>query len=719
MSYYSKFIIICFSLTVFICSTVYSSPVHSVTTALVSQGTTIDADRYTITPLIHSASLTFFEYNESDVLRIEYKASTETHWRPAHEFIWDSVNFAFTTSMVHLQASTDYDVRLTVDSADSTEVHYLHFLTRVDYPALAPTVLYLEDFYTGGSIDLEQFVSSGTPEAYTVIDGRNVVIEGDEDSTFAVSIGALEYVLLKNITIEHAARFGIFASNASNIWIDNCRISGFGRSPTVYRDGLGYEDETSTNPINYDAGIYLQRSGVVTVENCEIFSPNMGANNWSYGHPNGSSALLVNAKHNNPSLQGQYIIRNNRFYGSEDKRFNDVIESRSNVSRTGGFIRDSAIYGNYLAYANDDILELDGGQHNVLVYDNEITQGYCGISLAPNMHGPSFIFNNTIHDLGDDRDSKWAAFKMGGLFAAPEGQSFLYHNLVYTGGNGIAPGRIRGDSTFWVNSQNNIYAISGFNGSNRGYPSYDREAYTGNHYSNDAVINLTTGNIELYLDDMYEKLHPLSGNLEAINRLIEQDNVILDIEGNDVIPNFSRLQSDDSNIELSVIQGAEQLISYGSQDEDNDHFVSDSSLFLRGNTWLEFPLPSEVSSNDSLSLSYEISVLGEMPEIVGFAFENDTDPSRSRTIQLAGTQNYGDRSLYSNSTSLRGTIDVSNFIDNAFTSLVLILDNDRNLESTLKIEKLSLAFEADSISPNPDDSHKKVLIGSNLATSHL
>ena len=86
------------------------------------------------------------------------------------------------------------------------------------------------------------------------------------------------------------------------------------------------------------------------------------------------------------------IVRNNRLYGSDTNRFNDVIEGRQNSWRNGGFVRDSAIYGNYLAFANDDLVELDGGQRNVLFYNNELTQGYTGISVAPNRLGPNYIF---------------------------------------------------------------------------------------------------------------------------------------------------------------------------------------------------------------------------------------------------------------------------------------------------------------------------------------
>lgn len=97
------------------------------------------------------------------------------------------------------------------------------------------------------------------------------------------------------------------------------------------------------------------------IEECEVHSPNLGANNWSVGHPKGANALQVWAYHDSDAYRGEFIVRNNRFYGSQDHRFNDVIEGRMNTERRGGFVKNSAIHGNYLAYANDDLIEIDGG----------------------------------------------------------------------------------------------------------------------------------------------------------------------------------------------------------------------------------------------------------------------------------------------------------------------------------------------------------------------
>lgn len=49
------------------------------------------------------------------------------------------------------------------------------------------------------------------------------------------------------------------------------------------------------------------------------------------------------------------------------------------------------MYENYLAFSQDDGLEMDGGQCNIRLYNNCIEQARVGISTAPNIKGPSYL----------------------------------------------------------------------------------------------------------------------------------------------------------------------------------------------------------------------------------------------------------------------------------------------------------------------------------------
>ena len=52
----------------------------------------------------------------------------------------------------------------------------------------------------------------------------------------------------------------------------------------------------------------------------------------------------------------------------ESYRWNDAIEGGGNFHVDGGFNRDADIYGNLMCFANDDAVEIDGGQTNVRVF---------------------------------------------------------------------------------------------------------------------------------------------------------------------------------------------------------------------------------------------------------------------------------------------------------------------------------------------------------------
>ncbi|MDP5032383.1 right-handed parallel beta-helix repeat-containing protein, partial [Paraglaciecola sp.] len=407
---------------------------------------------YRIVPLINSASLTVYNQTEGAETRLWFKSSDSDKWLPALSLQWEPIMGALSGSIVRLQADTAYDIKLEyLDDSDVTEERLYSFKTRPNSPPIDPEkIYYLSDIYTGGQLNLTTLGIEGSETGWALIKGDGVeIIAGTEDES-AIDIGSQSFIKFENIHVIGGKKYGVKSKNAHHIWIKGCDISQYGRVGEDMRDGVAYDTSESTTPINYDSGIYLTNTGVVTIEDCEIHDPNGKANNWGYGHPNGPNAMLLSAYHPDEEYRGQYIIRNNRFYGTAEHRFNDVIESRSNGRIWGGFVRDSAIHNNYLAYANDDIIELDGGQSNVLFYNNEIEQGYCGVSAIPNMLGPSYIFNNFIHNLGDERQKSWAAIKLGGLISAPAGLVNIFENLIVTSSNGIASAGFKSDSTFWT-----------------------------------------------------------------------------------------------------------------------------------------------------------------------------------------------------------------------------------------------------------------------------
>lgn len=495
----------------------------------------------TVTPLIHSASIVLYNKIESSKNTVEYRRVGNEEWMESFDLTWEPVYGSLSGSLVYLDADTSYDVRVTVIEESNTSTHNFSFSTKPNTPPINPDkIYYLSDIYSGGQLNLEELNIFGSEDGYAKIVGDGTVIDAGNDVLSAVHIGRQAYVMLENLTIKGGRRYGIYSDRTHHIWIEGCDISNFGRAPAEHRNGIAYQNDTVTTPINYDSGIYLEKTGVSVIEDCNIHTPNVGANHWGYGHPKGANAIQVWAFHPSEEYRGQMIIRNNRLYGTNEIRFNDVIEGRKNTWRNGGFVRDSAIYGNYLAYANDDLIELDGGQRNVLFYDNELTQGYAGVSIAPNMLGPSYIFHNYIHDLGDQRKKEWTAIKAGGLLSKPSGKAFIIENLIVTNRNGIAASRVANDNTFWLDVRNNII-ITRKNSNKVGYGIFDEQYYDGSSFLNNLIHNVSTGRPKTQFTATETSIHPLSYDEEFVSSITESiRNATLPLSPEFLLPAISR-----------------------------------------------------------------------------------------------------------------------------------------------------------------------------------
>lgn len=655
------------------------------------------------TPLIHSVGLVIYGQDEDSTSEVKYRKVGDNKWLPALELAWEPIYGALSGSIVHLEPDTQYEVEIAVtDYLETKKQYFFDFKTRPDSPPIDPEkIYYLSEIYNGGQLDLEALNIHGDENGYAKIIGDGPVIAASDEFLSAVNIGSQAYIMLENLTIKGGQRYGIFARNTHNIWIKGCNISEYGRIPTVYKNNKGYSSEASGTPINYDSGIYLEKTGVSVVEECEIHNPNHNANHWGYGHPNGPNALQVYAYHPDENYQGQMIVRNNRFYGTDTHRFNDVIEGRKNFYRTGGFVRDSAIYGNYLAFANDDLIEIDGGQRNVLVYENELTQGYAGVSIAPNMLGPSYLFHNYIHDLGDERGKEWTAIKAGGLLAKPGGKTFIFENYINTDRNGIASSGVNNDTTYWVELRNNVI-INHLLDSKVGLGIYDKEKYPLSYFMNNFIYN--TKAQAAYNDVLSTNLtpHPQSQDPLFIDSLIKSPSINLPITQSDWINNFSRnsTTSNQPNAPMNeklVSIDSDKLSKFHKQARAGEFEVNnDSSLKLTGNIWYKIPFTYQPTKESALTLEFKVT--GEA-EIVGIGLETNNYLTRSKVFKLVGSQVYGN--LVTNITTAengfnKAEIRLGDYDLDEIKYIVFILDNDVDTDGTeSEVEFRSLYFSSD------------------------
>jgi len=637
----------------------------------------------TATPLINSIGLVIYGQDEESTAAVKFRADDDTYWREGLDLAWEPIYGSFAGSIVYLEANTTYHIEVTITDVDGDVVeHTFQTTTKPNTPPIDPNkIYYLSEIYSGGQLDLEALNIEGSADGYAKIIGDGPVIEAGSDVLAAVDIGNNSYIMLENLTVKGGQRYGIFAKKAHHIWIKGCNVSEYGREAVDIRNGKAYSSPTSNSPINYDSGIYLERSGIAVIEECEVHSPNLGANNWSVGHPKGANALQVWAYHDSDAYRGEFIVRNNRFYGTANHRFNDVIEGRMNTERRGGFVRNSAIYGNYIAYANDDLIEIDGGQQNVLVYNNELTQGYVGISIAPNLIGPSYLFHNYIHDLGDDRGKEWTAIKAGGLLSKPAGKTYVIENYINTDRNGIAGSSVAGDSTFWIEAYNNII-LNRLSNNAVGLGIYDKEKFYLSKFVNNLIFNtkINGPKIDVDFDSFVE--HYKNHDEVYSSSFDNQPLVNLSILNEFLIPNFTREAKNLNDTTPSLVENKfveineDDLTKFDNQTKYGLPEVKNNKVTLVGNSWYKIPIEIEVTKDTMLTMTVDIE---GSSEIVGIALESNNSLTQSKVLKLGGSQKFGNdlTNLLSEERNKTIEIEIGKYHLGPLRYIVFILDNDK------------------------------------------
>ena len=282
----------------------------------------------------------------------------------------------------------------------------------------------------------------GTPDGWIRITAKGGKLHNSTSkATFIVK--EAEYVLLDDMELRGAADAGsvITIENSKCVRVRNCDIAGWGCSDYApnYRlipkgdkaaDGMGRYRTPDGGSNNYQAAIRIGRGASETViERCYIHDPLNRSCSWYYCHPAGPEAVyMAFAEHST-------VIRWCDFVGADGRNWNDAVEGAGNFKENGGFNRDADIYGNFMIFANDDCIELDGGQKNVRCFDNRFESSLCGVSIQGCMVGPSFVYNNLFSGKGEQFGILGQTIKT----AAKNGEmarSYIWNNILW------GPGRM-------------------------------------------------------------------------------------------------------------------------------------------------------------------------------------------------------------------------------------------------------------------------------------
>jgi acetyl esterase/lipase len=464
-------------------------------------------------PTFHSLGLYWSDSGGSKetVCEVRYRKAGTTPWRSGYPLWFDARSGVgagtdaerpaneYRGSLVQLDPGTTYEIELSLRGTDKKE-------------SLRATT-WSENFHIAKTITLPPasnetlvLTESGSPSGYilyTGAAGTKATLDVAGAHEFNVHIKA-SHVIVRGLTLKNAGRDAIRIEDGQHdIVIEECDISGWGRIDTdAGAGGKGSE----LWGMNGDAGVYSNSKTVsrVIIQRNRFHDPRTDTNNWSEErkkydsfHPRGPQAIYL------IDTAGHLVIRYNDFFSDGDHRFNDVVAGNANFSWRGFPHRDSDIYANKISHCWDDGIEAEGGNCNVRIWGNYLTECYTGIATAATSVGPIYIFRNVYDRRAQMEGSRsdYSPFaKLGDNHPRfGGGRRYFFHNTLLQqpppagstsphslGASGALSGSTSERPMVDVVSRNNIWHL------NRP----DRTAYTSGHPAtrdNDIDYDLTNG----------------------------------------------------------------------------------------------------------------------------------------------------------------------------------------------------------------------------------
>lgn len=411
-------------------------------------------------------NISYYYASGASDCEVYYRKSGESDWHKALSPYRDEyvTGGQFRGSIVNLDDGCEYEVKAVgLTNGATVGEATAKVTTKANEPTVARTVN-LSDIYSGGSLTISGY--HGSENAWVCIKNDGTAINAPAGVNEAVVINDCDYLILDGFNVTGGDKIGIkVMQNCDNIRISNSEISAWGRKGVLDRESGTYKLGGETP--NDDAAVDIRHAGFVTVENCYIHAPRGTSNRWNGAtwrtvHPCGPVGIYY-------MMNESVVIRNNRIIG-DGQLFNDAIEGGPNGMLGGGPNADSDICGNLLSGGADDGAELDGSQMNVRFYDNTVTDFLCGVSIAPNMAGPSYIFGNVIYDLHYDGITAGSAVKAGGDGGSGRlGYTYVIGNTFDNIGHGMRNVGYGNSAEYHAFTRNNICVSESFHAlSNKG-----------------------------------------------------------------------------------------------------------------------------------------------------------------------------------------------------------------------------------------------------------
>ncbi len=413
-----------------------------------------------LVPTYVSCSMCWGVKGEVAGLRLDYRAVGADDWRTAENPMYFDDAENYRGSIFDLDEDTDYEARLVVNGETLAAGTFRTW--RSDMP-VAKTIE-LDSATTNYPIVISDH---GAPDGWIRYTAKPGTVLGSDAITNSpiIVVRDAENVILEGLVVQGGGgnrNSAVFVEKSKGVRIRNCEIFGFGRvGQQVFTDkarGFFYENPKSLSDpdpgraINWDAGVMIYpETKEVTVERCYIHDPRGRSNAWYYSHPSGMQGIFVYR------ANGSIVLRWNDIVGSDLHRWNDAIEGCDNFRADGGFNRDSDIYGNFCIYANDDCIELDGGQQNVRCFRNRFEAGFTDVSIQGCMVSPVYLYENLLAPCGDEFGQSGPCLKTYGF------DRYWYAPYAYLRGNWFAASGYKpslGPTSRWDWREGNVFVTN-------------------------------------------------------------------------------------------------------------------------------------------------------------------------------------------------------------------------------------------------------------------
>jgi len=377
--------------------------------------------------------------NLNSTFKIEYRLVSGGEWKagafpmrahPGIEIDGEELGLNYWAgSAMFLEPGSRYEIKLTLadpDGGGTTQT--IEAATKKEQqPSEFGTEFYVKPGKGGGSGTKEDpfrglaaamkearpgsvfHLNSGTYKPFTIIrsgnkgnpivikgpDDKSAVIDGGKTSEGIITLGDYEgtcgYIIIENLTIQNGA-WGVDAQNTHNITF---------RGNVVRNVDWGYTNRRE-NGLEHDQTI-----------SDNVF---IGRTSWP--------------GRDIPDERGINIIGNNNIVcHNKIAYFSDGISTDAEPYRVS---YSFDIYNNDISYCVDDLVEVDGNVANTRIWRNRLYNGRMGISVAPIMGGPCYIFRNELFNIADE-DGSFSAYKMN---RSPSGL-VVVHNTAVKIGRGI------------------------------------------------------------------------------------------------------------------------------------------------------------------------------------------------------------------------------------------------------------------------------------------